>query len=110
MEMTIEKLKALFKKEGVVKERKPSRNPYRDWIIIFVCGVVLCFCMMLGAGYVFLGVKSGTLFDVAEQSSATKTKDFNEKSLIQVLSLYKARADEYQGIMSSKPAIADPSL
>ena len=106
----IEKIKKILKREKRVEEKKPSRNPYRDWAIIFVSSVTVCLLLMGGAVYVFFGIRTGALPGADDVKRAVTGKKFNEKNLTHMVELFKKRAEEYEAFKTEKVQIADPSL
>lgn len=109
MKIVLKNISTFFKKKETASEQKSSRNPYRDWLIIFIFSIVI-FIIMVGVNaYIFFGIQSETLFSTAAEIK-TPAKKISPQKLDEALQLMTAREISFAELKIKKPVITDPSI
>ncbi|MDD5318727.1 MAG: hypothetical protein PHF79_02815 [Candidatus Pacebacteria bacterium] len=90
-----------------------GHEPYGDWSLILLLGIVINLLNFVLAGYLFFEINQGTLFSsvsVADTSSPTSTMS-HQADLKKVISFFDHKADLFQRAQAGNgPTSIDPSV
>ncbi|MDO8492371.1 MAG: hypothetical protein Q7S34_01890 [bacterium] len=109
MKIDLKNIKRFFKKKETATEQKPLRNPYRDWVVIFVFVVMMFIAVSAYSAYVFLGIQQETAFSAGDIVTPS-VKKISPQKLDEALQLITNRQKTFEELKIKRPTIADPSI
>ena len=109
MKNILKNITVFFKKKEHSAEERSYRNPYRDWMIIFVVSALLLIVTFALNLYVFFGIQKGTLFSESEEAIAL-VKNVSTQKLDKALQLILSREKIFEELKTKKTVISDPSM
>lgn len=109
MKIDLKNIKEFFKKKETITRQKSFRNPYHDWLIIFISAATMFIIVVVASAYVFLGIQQGTVFSAGDTTTPT-TKKINPQKLDEALQLIIGRQKTFEELKIKRPAVTDPSI
>lgn len=105
--MKLPNIKSLFKPSLPSIERDVIAKPHRDWHALLLLFFVLCVGISTIHYLLFLNLGAAKETVVKPISAG---KNLQKKDLLEIITLYRAKAATLEGLQNSPPNVADPSL
>ncbi len=84
-------------------------NPYRDWLIIFIVGIVMFSIVAIYGAYLYWNVNNGMLV-VVPPVEAKPVAHFNRGYVDSVLDKFDKKKEIFEQIKTDKTQFSDPSF
>ncbi len=82
--------------------------PSRDWFVILSLSILLCIGCVSYAGYLFFGIRTGTIVGAAQSDRPVLPK-VSRADLTKTLEAYRVRKANYEARNFPRPALTNPS-
>ncbi len=85
-----------------------ATHPARHWLLVLLFAGFLLLCEFAYAGYLFYGIRSGSIVGTADMS-AISTTTVTGADIEKVLVLYRARKNDLDTKNFNLPPLSDPA-